>query len=339
MNAESPEFRSGIGLWPGRLGSLKLTAVILLLLLAGGVLALEYPKQTTWLMVPPLALFALNLVAAILTYPSIRQQRALLVFHLALLALVLLFAAARLTYLRGQLEVVEGTIFDGQMVSVDAGPLHWNRLDQARFVNLGFSSEFVRGGERLISTRNHVRWVDEAGRQQDTMIGDLEPLTLQGYRFYSDLSAMGFAMIFVWLPESGPPARGSVLLPSYPAFRDKQQQEWTPPGGGRPLMLKLQYDEVILDPVQPSEFSPPKEHRLLVRGSDAEHILAPGGRLELTGGTLVYEGLRRWLGYTVIYDWSVRWILAASAIAALSLGWHFWRKFAAQPWLKLDKES
>lgn len=338
MNAEPRERHSGTRLWLARLGSLKLTLVILLLTLAGGAMALVDVEHMTRYVALPFALFALNLACSLLTYPSIRRQKALLVFHLALLAILLLVALSRLTYLKGSLEVTEGAVFGGQLVSVEAGPWHRWRLDRAGFENLGYSTLYVRGTKR-ISTLNHVRWTDEAGRQQEAMIGDLEPLKLHGYRFYPDFSHQGFSVVFVWLPTKGLPTSGSVHLPAYPAAKTQQQQELTLPGSKQVLSITLQFDEVILDPTRVSEFRLPKQHSMLVRMGSEQHTLVPGGRLELAGGTLVYEGLRRWMGYNAHYDFSILWLLGASVVAVLSLSWHFWRKFAAQPWLEPDKES
>ncbi len=338
MTAGSPENPGAGQLWRARLGSLKLTAVILLLTLAGGAMALVDQEHMTRSMALPLALFALNLGCSLATHATIRRQTALLVFHLALLAILLLMTLSRLSYLKGELEVTEGAAFNGHLIRFEAGPWHRWRLDQAGFENLGFSSKYVLGRQR-ISTLNHVRWTDESGRQQDAMIGDLEPLTLYGYRFYANFTYQGFAVVFVWLPKNGPPVRGSVHLPAYLVEKSRQQQEWTPPGGGAALSIKLQFDEVILDPARLSEFRPPKEHSLLVRMGEEQRALAPGGRLELAGGTLVYEGLRRWMGYNVTYDFSIPWLLAASLVAVSSLAWHFWSKFAAQPWLKPDKNG
>jgi cytochrome c biogenesis protein len=38
------------------------------------------------------------------------------------------------------------------------------------------------------------------------------------------------------------------------------------------------------------------------------------------------------MGYLVFYDWTIPWMLSACVVAVLSMGWHFWRKFAAKPW-------
>jgi cytochrome c biogenesis protein len=38
------------------------------------------------------------------------------------------------------------------------------------------------------------------------------------------------------------------------------------------------------------------------------------------------------MGYSVFYDWTMPWLLAACTLAVLALGWHFWSKFSVRPW-------
>ncbi len=85
-------------------GSLKLTLVILVALAIGIIVAYHSETRTTWTLVVPLTLAALNLMAAVATNAVFRRQSALLVFHLALIAILLLVAAGRLSYFKGQIE-------------------------------------------------------------------------------------------------------------------------------------------------------------------------------------------------------------------------------------------
>ena len=90
------------------LSSLKLTLFGMLALLTG-VLA-SYKDQeasSTWITLP-LLLLALNLVAALCVNPRLYRQGGLLVFHLCLLAILLLAVFGRLTGLKGRLEIAEG---------------------------------------------------------------------------------------------------------------------------------------------------------------------------------------------------------------------------------------
>lgn len=313
------------------LASLKLTLVVLAALGAGIVVAYVSATPATWALAAPLAAFALNLLAAVATNPIFRRKTSLLIFHLALIALILLIAAGRLTYLKGQLELAEGEMFDGQLTQQENGPWHPNRLDTLRFSNESFTISYAKGVRRG-ATRNQIAWVAPDGSGQRAVIGDQDPLVLSGYRFYTTHNK-GFAPTFTWHPSSGAaPVTGTVHLPAYPLHQHKQALEWVPPDGKTPLWVMLQFDEVILDPAKPSEFRLPSSHLIVVRAGEARYELKPGERVSLAEGVLEYKGLRVWMGYTVFYDFTLPWLLAACLLAVLSLAWHFWSKFSARPW-------
>jgi cytochrome c biogenesis protein len=273
---------------------------------------------------------AVNLVAAVLRHPAFRHRSALLAFHLALLAIVVLVAAGRLTYLKGQLELSEGEAFAGALSSAESGPMHRSELDRAGFINEGFTIRYEKGVRRA-ETRNAVRWIDERGVERQALIGDNEPLVLRGYRFYTSFNK-GFAPVFVWRPEAGAPQRGTIHLPAYPLHEHGQALEWTLPGTRSAVWTMLQFDEPLLDPERVSQFRLPDRHKLVIRVGDARHELTPGASLTLPEGVLVYERLSTWMGYTVFYDWTLPWLFAACALAFASLAWHFARKFSARPW-------
>jgi len=317
--------------WVRRLASLKLTLSVFALLGAAVIYSYSTAGSTGWLMAVPLLVGGLNLGAAVLTNPVFRRQTALLTFHLALLALVVLAAAGRLTYLKGQLELAEGEVFTGQLAQVETGPWHRLQLESAQFVNDGFSIRYEKGVRRA-ETRNAVRWLDEAGHEQRAVIGDNEPLVRQGYRFYTSFNK-GFAPVFVWHPADGSaPRRGSIHLPAYPIHEYRQALDWTLPGTQVALWTMLQFDEVLLDPKQVSQFRLPERHTLVVRVGEMRQELAPGARLSLPQGVLVYERLSTWMGYTVFYDWTLPWLFVACVLAVASLARHFWNRCAAQPW-------
>lgn len=312
------------------LASLKLTLLILVAIGAGVLVAYLSEVRTTWALVVPLALFAVNIAAAIATKATFRRQTALLVFHLALIATVLLIAIGRLTYLTGTLELTKDIPFTGELTSSEAGPLHRGRLADVRFVNEGFEIDYAPGVRRG-ATRNRVRWWDEGGGEHAALIGDQQPLEILGYKFYTSFNK-GFAPLFVWTPDNGGPIKGSIHLPSYPVNEYRQILEWTPPGSTLKLWTQLQFDEIILDPAKPSQFRLPERHKIVIRHGADRHELLPGGQAKFPGGVLAYEGLTTWMGYTVFYDRTISWLLAASIVAVLSLAWHFWQKFAGRPW-------
>ncbi|MHB9102715.1 MAG: cytochrome c biogenesis protein ResB [Sulfuricella sp.] len=314
------------------LASLELTLAALVFFAAGILIAYLGGEHTTLALVLPLLLLSLNLLAAVLTNPAFRRSGALLLFHLALIAIVLLVAAGRLTYLKGHVELSEGEAFDGRLTASEAGPWHQPGLDNVHFTNDGFSIEYAPGIQRG-KTRNAVQYIDADGKEQRTEIGDQTPLVLEGYRFYTSFNK-GFAPVFLWTPAAGrEPILGTVHLPSYPVNEDWQARDWQLPGTDIQLWTMLKFDEIILDPNAASEFRLPHRHKVIVRIGDLQRELQPGEALDLPGGgRLVYDGLRTWMGYTVFYDWTIHWLLAACVIAVGALGWHFCRKFAAQPW-------
>ncbi|MDH4283775.1 MAG: hypothetical protein OEV35_00500 [Gallionellaceae bacterium] len=320
------------------LASLKLTLVILVAIGAGIVVAYVSSTPTTWALAIPLAAFALNLGSAIATNPLFRRKTSLLIFHLALIAIILLIAAGRLTYLKGQLELAEGEVFEGELTQEESGPWHPRHLNTLHFSNEGFTISYAKGVRRG-ETRNQVGWTAPDGSIQHTVIGDQDPLVLSGYRFYTSHNK-GFAPVFTWHPASGAQSvTGAVHLPAYPLHEHKQAIEWALPNSNSPLWVMLQFDEVILDPAKPSEFRLPSRHQIVVRAGEERHELKPGGRIRLAEGILEYNGLRSWMGYTVFYDFTLPWLLVACLLAVMSLAWHFWNKFSSRPWDKPVAEA
>lgn len=367
-----------------QLSSVKLALVIIAALVAGVLISYLSAVRTTWVLVVPLALLALNLTAVVITNVAIQRQKGLLVFHIALIAIILLIATGRLTYLRGTLELAKDVQFDGNLTSSEAGPLHHWHLKDVKFVqegfdidyapgtpNQGFASDYyqekgqtptsdstvnqesnlagISGAERTSlfantrgvrrgATRNRVRWLDEKGVWHKEVIGDVNPLVLQGYQFFTT-GNKGYSPLFVWSPDGGTPVSGSVNLPSYPVHQYQQYLEWTPPGSDLKLWTQLQFDEVILTPHKPSQFRLPEKHRIVIRNGNDRHELQPGDSVRFPGGILTYQGLTTWMGYNVTHDWTIGWLFTACIVAMGSLAWHFWKKFSARPWQTGEEQA
>lgn len=314
-----------------RLASLRLTMGSLIALACAVLFSYQGQVNSTWALALPLAMLAINLLAAVATRPLLRAQRALLLFHLGLVAMVLLLAAGRLTYLRGSVEVTEGAEFDGELTAFEAGPWHGAGLAQVRFVNNGFRIAYSKGVQRD-KTHNAVSYPDANGWARHDEIGDQTPLILNGYRFYTTPNK-GFAPTFIWYPAGGgAPLMGAVHLPSYPVHEYRQARDWVLPGTTIKVWTMLQFDERILDPARSSEFRLPAKYQVIVRVGEQRHELQPSQSIELPQGRLVFDGLRTWMGYAVFYDWTIQWLLAVCALSVGALGWHFWGKFAARPW-------
>lgn len=313
-----------------RLASLRLTLGLIALLAAGTAVALRLEGARTWPMVIPLGLLVVNLLAAIVTNGVFRRQTPLLVFHLSLVALLTLVAAGRLTYLKGHVGITEGTNFEGVLTEVEHGPWHIDRLSSVSFINSGFTIEYAPGLQRG-ATRNDIALQGADGRWRHIVIGDQEPLVIAGYRFYTTFNK-GFAPTFRWQRADGTTVFGSVQLPPYPLKEYSQALEWTPPGSQVSVWVMLDIDEVLLNSDKHATFRLPEKYKLVVRVGNDRHEMRPGDAIRLIDGTLGFVGLRSWMGYKVFYDWTLPWLLAACAVAVVSMGCHFWQKFAARPW-------
>ena len=322
----------GVSARPGvllALASLRLTLFCLVLLLAAVVFIYgrEDVPGVTLPLVLPLSMLSINLLAAILTNKAFRRQLPLLVFHLALLAIIGLVSLGRLTYLRATSEVVTGGEYL-RMDRIEAGPWHRASKDSVHFENLGFQIHYKPGLKRD-ATVNKVRWRDEAGIPRTSEIGDQAPLVIRGYRFYTS-SNKGFAALFRWEPHQGDAELGSVIFPSYPADKDDQTAIWRL--GGEEVRVRLNISERLIDPERESQFRMPAQHDISIDSSWRVATLKPGESVWIPAGRVVYVGLTTWMGYSVFYDWTMPWLLTACTLAVLALGWHFWRKFAGRPW-------
>jgi hypothetical protein len=313
------------------LASLKLTMLLLLVLGLAILLSYRDIVDGSWALALPLAACAVNVAAAVMVRPGFRRQRALLLFHLGLIAIVLLLAAGRLSYLRGTVEVAEGAQFDGQLSTRQAGPWHWGALDRVHFSNDGFQIAYAAGVARD-RTRNAVSYTDEEGVARQAEIGDQAPLVLYGYRFYTSPNK-GYAPTFAWYPNGGaPPTLGAVHLPSYPLHQYRQAREWVLPGTAVKVWTMLSFEELILDPQRPSAFRLPARYAVVVRTGQLRRVLEPGQSIVLPEGTLVFDSLRTWMGYSVFYDWTTGPLLASCLLSVVALGWHLACKYAAKPW-------
>lgn len=311
------------------LASLKLVPLGIALLGLASIAVYKVGDSATPWLAGPLFLLAANLIAAVVTNGVFRRQVPLLTFHLALIALVLLAAFGRLSYLTGSAAVTEGEAYTG-LWRQSAGPLHNGRLEDVHFFNDGFEIAYLPGPVRDL-TVNRVRWTDADGRERVEEVADNRPLVQHGYRFYPS-SNKGFAPILLWRPKVGEPLLGAVHLPSYPVHANGQASNWRPAGARQDIWVMLDIPEELIPADRHSRFRLPDKHHLVLRQGDARWELQLGGSVTLPDGVVEYRELRTWMGYIVFYDWTLSWMLSACALAVLSLGGHFWRKFASKPW-------
>lgn len=311
------------------LASMRLTQVLLGMLALATLLSYLARGIDSVTLGVPLALLVANLVAAVITNAAFRRQPALLMFHLALVAVVALLGLGQLTSVNGRFELTEGVAYDGTLLGGTRGYLSRQLMD-ASFVHEGFTIEYAAGMRRG-RTRNPVKWIDDRGVERHDTIGDQKPLSINGYRFYTTANK-GFAPLLDWSGEGAAPVRGAVHLPSYPLHEHEQLRDWQPAGSSAPIRIALVLEGPIIDRDQASVLSLPARHRIVVQAGGVRAELRPGDTAVLPGGTLRYVGLRTWMGYRVTYDMTSIWLLAACLVAIAALLWHYVAKFRGRPW-------
>jgi hypothetical protein len=280
------------------------------------------------LLIASLTLALVNLVSAIKTQTLLRRNKALLMFHVSLAAMVILAGIGQLTYLKGRLELTQGTVFSGELIESEQGMFHRNALNKLRFENLGYQVNYREGLNRN-NTINQVAWIDPGGKPHVSEIGDQFPLILNGYRFYTSFNK-GFSLVFTWQGITGP-VTGNVNLPSFPAREFEQAQYWQIPGTNKMIWSQLVPAKRIVTPEQSFVLGELTDHHVVVRFDDERFEMRPGEKVRLLEGTLHYEGVRQWMGYKVSYDWTRPWMIASCLIAIIAMMFYFIDKFLSSP--------
>lgn len=284
---------------------------------AGALTSIYFPEWVTTAWIPPLGVFSLSLLAAVATNPRFRRDWSLLGLHLGLLALVALVAVSRLTYFDGAVTLTRGEEFDGRLLVDRRGPLHRGGVERLRFANEGFVEEYIPG-QRWKTTQARLRWRDEQARERVAVIDNDRPLLLDGYRIYSTFNR-GYAPVIAWAPHGGSEEIGAVQLRPGEGF--SLGAEWQLPAGPRVWAL------LELPPVR--DLTPGErranlgeiglDHKLVLRIGDRRHVFRPGETVELPQGRLRYVRLDSWMGYRVVYDVAMYWMLSAAMIVVVCM--------------------
>ena len=313
------------------LSSLKLT-VFGIIALAVGILATYKSADAAlgWVVLP-LLLLALNLLLALCLNRRFRRHSGLMIFHLCLLAIVVLAAWGRLTVFRGHVEIAQGQSFDPSAVVIkQRGVWHpWENMQRVQFeqadIRVAYAPKLRRG-----TTHSTVLTPSSDGQNLASTVGDIYPFKAAGYRFYTT-SNKGYALVLTWRGDDGKVQRGAVHLPSFPLNEWKQVNNWITPAG---TTLGLEF--------HPQTKVPLDSHWLLDSSNTAGSMtvtltdrdpveLRAGEQISLPGGTLSYEGPRMWMGYAIFYDPTLSWLLAAALIGVLAMAWHFWASVWSRP--------
>jgi cytochrome c biogenesis protein len=308
-----------------RLASLKLTLAGLVMLLVNCAAVTQWPDRALPWLVVPLAILALNLAAAVGVRQQFRHQSALLLFHIGLLAMLLIAAAGVLLRFDGHVEVVEGSHFSADDVTVrSVGWLHRSGLDRISFAQETIEVGYLEGLRRDRTASSVVVRDKNAVTRLD--IGDRHGFEVHGYRFMTTPNK-GFALLLEWRDDSGV-SLGSINFPSYPEFEWKQINTWETPAGE---ILSLELDLAERVPMhRPWQLTSHEAAYTLhiTNTAGEEFTIAPGEALRVDGGRLRVAGLRLWMGYRIDYDPLLPWLLAAALLTLIAMAAHFVSKYA-----------
>ncbi|MEJ8836782.1 hypothetical protein [Ramlibacter sp. AN1133] len=304
------------------LASTRLTMAGFALLAAGTLASYNLPQAPAAFMVAPLALLALNLAAAIALRPALRTG-GLGVFHVALLACLLLVGWGRLTHMDGRVEVTEGAALDPQQIEVTgAGPWNDGAWRQVEFMQGAWEVDYAPGLRRG-HTRSEAWLPGEATPRQ---VGDDTPLVLAGYRFYTT-SNKGFAPVLGWQRDGEEAVAGALHMPSYPVQDWNQQNTWTSPDG-QALKFWLRIEQAVPENTAWTLAARTIPATLVVEAQGQRHELRPGQALRLQGATLRYERLTGWMGYRIFHDPTLLPLLGIALAGIAGLAWHLWGRSA-----------
>jgi len=308
------------------MASLKLTMVGLAGLIANSFAISQWPDAAIPWLVLPLAVLALNLFAALLVRHSFRQQAALLLFHVGLLAVLMLVAAGVLLRFDGSIEVVEGTAFDASSVTDRGrGWLHPDRLRRVQF-SQGPLEVNYRSALRRDTTHSRVLVSQPGGTDVRRDVGDRQGFTSNGYRFTTTFNK-GYAVLVLWRDAAGNEAIGTVNFPSFPEFEWKQRKDWTTPAG-EPLTFELKLAERVPEESPWTLRSRGVDFKVGVSGSSgAEGMIGRGQSVAVNGGAITILDLRLWMGYRIDYNPLLPWLLTAAFLSLGALAAHMAQKF------------
>ena len=320
------------------LASPKLTVAFFLLLAAGSLWVAQGSADATLTTLPALILLVLNLAAAIVSNPRFRADLPLLLFHLALLALVVLMALARLIYFDGATILTAGTAFEGNLAKDTRGPLHGQGLRALRFANEGFTEKFPERSKYQV-TYNRVRYWDGVGASHLVEIGDDRPLVLDGYRIYAT-QRRGFSPLFRWQPKVGESTLGTVQLPDRGDNELGPATSWQLPSGPQVWVLLNMEDSPAPAPGGQRNGLGADEnaHSLVLRIGERRLMMRAGESVELDGGELSYLRLDSWMGYRIVYDPTEPWLVATVLVGIASLLW-FYSRLLRRPAGRVAKET
>lgn len=309
-----------------KLASLKLTLFGIAATILVTLVAYRSNQVGTACVALPLFLLTVNLLAALLTSDVFRRQPALLVFHVCLLAIIVLLGANVLMRFDGHVELFEGEGFTPGSVQIeDKGFWHRLEMDDISFEQGPIQVEYLPGLIRQRTSSEILKSTPQA-KHRSILLGDRTSHEFNGYRFATSFNK-GFALIITWIGDDGSNIRGAINFPSYPEYEWKQLNSWTTPVGEE-IEIELHIADTIASGKRWTLQSAGKRFSGTVR-SDANGLvtLQPGQAARVQNGSIRVEELRLWMGYRIDFQPFLPWVFASAMLALVALAIHFQFKF------------
>jgi len=281
---------------------------------------------------PGLSVLFVNLTLAILVREKIHHNLPLLIFHIALLLIILSVSVSRLTYFKGWAIVSEGEILQQPTGIINEGPWHKNRLTDSTIRQLEFEAYFDENGRRL----DTESWMQLSGYEDPILVSNKETANVGGYQITIS-NNLGYSVDLSWIPERGDLVSGLLQLPSQISQPETQAVRLDLPGVSETIWIGLEVDSNRKSFFYPS-FSVPKEYHFIVDINGEEYQLKPGNSINIVGGTLSINTLVPWIGYEMYYDPAIYFLLIASIVAVLSLGYFLNQRLAENHWIQENEQ-
>jgi len=308
------------------LSGLPLTLLGLVTFLAGVLpVVTGYVSATSGLALG-YSLLLINLVFAILVREKIKNNPFLLLFHMALLLMLLAVGVSRLTYFKGWVQIaVDHPITEPSGV-ISKGPWHPNRFTNTRVALKEFSAEYREGG-----SRKSQKSVIQVGDNKLVRVDDAETADILGYQFTISKN-LGFALEFMWIGSDGNLIQGVSHFPSIIAYPETQGIDLQLPGVEKSIWIGLDIVSKRQDFFTP-EFRVPDDYSYTVMSTSGPLMVTPNSAVSLPEGQLMLNGLVPWIGYDLYYDPSIYFLLFTSLIGVCALALFLWQRQGKTSWI------
>ena len=309
------------------LSGLPLTLIGLITFLAGILpVVTGYVSATNGLALG-YVLLVVNLVFAILVREKIKSSPFLLLFHIALLLMLLAIGFSRLTYFKGWVEISPNMPITEPTGVISKGPWHPNAFKNTRVTLAGFSARYAADG-RYQATDSLLL---VGAKEKRVFVSDAKTANILGYQFTRSFN-IGFALSFVWMANDGTLVQGLSHFPSMTAYPETQGLELDLPLLQKPLWVGLDVQSDRLSYFSP-EFRVPKAYRFELMASNGRHDVRVGETVDLPEGAIKIMALVPWVGYELYYDPSIYFLLFSALIGVFALAVFLWQRQTTSSWI------